>query len=73
MLGDPADLTAADHLDGAREMAAAGRPFLAHLLAEEAVRRTVDPATAAGIRAAFPDPDPNGDRLTCPPATSSTP
>ncbi|GAA2291600.1 hypothetical protein GCM10010415_74370 [Streptomyces atrovirens] len=56
MLGDPTDLTAADHLDGAREMAATNRPFLAHLLAEEAARLTADPATAAGIRAAFPDP-----------------
>ncbi|MFI6852841.1 hypothetical protein [Streptomyces sp. NPDC050416] len=37
-------------------MAAANRPFLAHLLAEEAARRTADPATAVGIRAAFPDP-----------------
>ncbi|GAA2913785.1 hypothetical protein GCM10011428_30910 [Streptomyces violaceus] len=39
-------------------MAAANRPLLAHLLAEEAARRTTDPATAAGIRAAFPDPAP---------------
>lgn len=37
-------------------MAAANRPFLAHLLAEEAARLTADPATAAAIRAAFPDP-----------------
>lgn len=57
MTRDPADLTAADHLDAAREMAAANRPFLAHLLAEEAARLTADPATAAGIRAAFPDPN----------------
>ncbi|MFC5956305.1 hypothetical protein ACFP51_18045 [Streptomyces pratens] len=56
MTRDPADLTAADHLDAAREMTAANRPFLAHLLAEEAARRTTDPATAAGIRATFPDP-----------------
>ena len=56
MTSDPADLTAADHLDAAREMAAANRPLLAHLLAEEAARRTTDPATAVGIRAAFPDP-----------------
>ncbi|MET7377461.1 hypothetical protein ABZT08_01295 [Streptomyces sp. NPDC005526] len=56
MTCDPADLTASDYLDGAREMAAAGRPYLAHLLAEEAARRTTDPATAAGIRASFPDP-----------------
>ncbi|MEU8028042.1 hypothetical protein AB0C13_05320 [Streptomyces sp. NPDC049099] len=56
MTRDPADLTAADYLDGAREMAAAGRPYLAYLLAEEAAQRTNDPATAAGIRASFPDP-----------------
>ncbi|MET9731720.1 hypothetical protein ABZZ79_14005 [Streptomyces sp. NPDC006458] len=53
---DPADLTAADYLDSAREMTAVGRPYLAHLLAEEAARLTVDPATAAGIRASFTDP-----------------
>lgn len=56
MTRDPADLTAADHLDAAREMTAANRPFLAHLLAEEAARLTPDPATAAGIRDSFPDP-----------------
>jgi hypothetical protein len=56
MTRDPADLTAADYLDSAREMAAANRPYLAHLLAEEAARLTADPATAAGIRASFPDP-----------------
>ncbi|WP_371101424.1 hypothetical protein [Streptomyces sp. PU_AKi4] len=56
MTSDPADLTAADHLDAAREMAATNRLFLAHLLAEEAARRIADPATAAAIRAAFPDP-----------------
>jgi hypothetical protein len=56
MTRDPADLTAADYLDAAREMAAANRPYLAHLLAEEAAQRTTDPATAAGIRASFPDP-----------------
>ncbi|MER7181746.1 hypothetical protein ABT404_20065 [Streptomyces hyaluromycini] len=56
MTRDPAALTAADYLDGAREMAAADRPYLAHLLAEEAAKRTRDPATAAGIRAAFLDP-----------------
>ncbi|MFE0513043.1 hypothetical protein [Streptomyces sp. NPDC058964] len=56
MTRDPADLTAADYLDGAREMAAANRPYLAHLLVEEAAQRTTDPATAAGIRASFPDP-----------------
>ncbi|MGV9871730.1 hypothetical protein ACWDUG_03035 [Streptomyces cellulosae] len=57
MLVDPAHLAAADHLDAAREMTAANRPYLAHLLAEEAARLTTDPATAAGIRAAFPDPN----------------
>ncbi|MFJ3226943.1 hypothetical protein ACIPJS_26870 [Streptomyces sp. NPDC086783] len=56
MTSDPADLTVSDYLDGAREMTAADRPYLAHLLAEEAARRTTDPATAAGIRASFPDP-----------------
>ncbi|MFD4977133.1 hypothetical protein [Streptomyces sp. NPDC056817] len=56
MTRDPADLTAADYLDGAREMTAANRPYLAHLLAEEAARRTTDPAAAAGIRAGFPNP-----------------
>ncbi|MBD0844339.1 hypothetical protein [Streptomyces sp. TRM68416] len=59
MTRDPADLTAADYLGDAREMAAANRPYLAHLLAEEAAQRTTDPATAAGIRAAFPDPTAN--------------
>ncbi|MEU3100909.1 hypothetical protein [Streptomyces griseoflavus] len=57
MLIDLAELTAADHLDAAREMAATNRPFLAHLLAEEAARLTADPATGADIRAAFPDPN----------------
>ncbi|MFE7464623.1 hypothetical protein ACFU6R_11040 [Streptomyces sp. NPDC057499] len=56
MTRDPADLTAADYLDGAREMTAANRPYLAHLLAEEAAQRTTDPPTAVGIRATFPDP-----------------
>ncbi|GHF16936.1 hypothetical protein GCM10014715_85120 [Streptomyces spiralis] len=56
MTHDPADLTTADHLEAAREMAAADRPYLVHLLAEEAALRTTDPATAAGIRARFPDP-----------------
>ncbi|MGN5378729.1 hypothetical protein ACQ4WX_18870 [Streptomyces lasalocidi] len=56
MTRDPADLTASDYLDGAREIAAANRPFLAHLLAEEAARLTADQATAAGIRASFPAP-----------------
>ncbi|MEU3045893.1 hypothetical protein ABZ705_05040 [Streptomyces sp. NPDC006984] len=56
MTRDPADLTTADYLDSAREMTAANRPYLAHLLAEEAAQRTDDPATAAGIRATYPDP-----------------
>ncbi|WP_405693322.1 hypothetical protein [Streptomyces sp. NBC_01185] len=56
MTHDPADLTVADYLDGAREMAAAERPFLAHLLAEEAARRVDDPATARSIRARYTDP-----------------
>lgn len=56
MTNDPADLTSADYLDGAREMHAAGRPYLAHLLAEEAAQRSNDPATARSIRAQFPDP-----------------
>ncbi|MFE9822535.1 hypothetical protein ACFYSH_10305 [Streptomyces sp. NPDC005791] len=55
MTNDPADLTVADYLDGARDMAAAGRPFLAHLLADEAARRVDDPATARSIRAQYPD------------------
>ncbi len=56
MTNDPADLTAADYLDGARDMAAAGRPFLAHLLAEEAAQHVDDPAIAQSIRAQYPDP-----------------
>ncbi|WP_329033882.1 hypothetical protein OIE71_16435 [Streptomyces sp. NBC_01725] len=56
MTHDPADLTVADYLAGARDMAAAGRSFLAHLLAEEAARRVDDPATARSIRAQYPDP-----------------
>ncbi|MFD3340030.1 hypothetical protein ACFWVW_12980 [Streptomyces anthocyanicus] len=56
MTRDPAALTSADYLDAARDMVAADRPYLAHLLAEEAARLTADPATAAGIRAAYPDP-----------------
>ncbi|MEU0084748.1 hypothetical protein [Streptomyces sp. NPDC006274] len=56
MTREPADLTAADYLDSAREMTAADRPYLAHLLAEEAAQLTGDPATAAGIRATYPDP-----------------
>ncbi len=58
MLGNPNNLTVADHLDAAREMTAANRPYLAHLLAEEAARLTADPATAAAIRATFPNPAP---------------
>ncbi|MGW6271702.1 hypothetical protein [Streptomyces sp. NPDC055060] len=56
MTSNPADLTTADYLDGAREMHAAGRPYLAHLLAEEAAQRTTDPAAAHAIRAQFPAP-----------------
>ena len=56
MTSNPADLTSTDYLDGAREMHAAGRPYLAHLLAEEAAQRTTDPATARSIRAQFPAP-----------------
>ncbi|MGW3633937.1 hypothetical protein ACWD7F_27960 [Streptomyces sp. NPDC005122] len=56
MTSDPAGLTAADYLDAAREMAAAGRSFLAHLLAEEAARRVDDPVTARKIRTRYPDP-----------------
>ncbi|MEV7166507.1 hypothetical protein AB0N60_30835 [Streptomyces microflavus] len=56
MTHDSADLTVDDYLDGAREMAAAGRLFLAHLLAEEAAGRIDDPATARSIRAQYTDP-----------------
>ncbi|MEV0445369.1 hypothetical protein AB0I84_38705 [Streptomyces spectabilis] len=56
MTRNPADLTAADYLDAAREMTAADRPYLAHLLAEEAAARSADTPTAAGIRASYPDP-----------------
>jgi hypothetical protein len=56
MTTDPYGLTVADYLDGARDMVAAGRPYLAHLLAEEAARLKLRPATAAGIRAAFSAP-----------------
>ncbi|WP_406147388.1 hypothetical protein [Streptomyces sp. NBC_01012] len=52
----PPALTVADYLDGAREMAAAGRSFLAHLLAEEAARRVDAPDTARSIRAQYTDP-----------------
>lgn len=75
MTSDPADLTAADHLDAARGMAAANRPLLAHLLAEEAARRTADPGHRRQHPRGLPrpGPDPRGDRLTCPPVTTSTP
>lgn len=56
MTSNPADLTSTDYLDGAREMHAAGHPYLAHLLAEEAAQRTTDAATARSIRAQFPAP-----------------
>ncbi|WP_086670841.1 hypothetical protein [Streptomyces albovinaceus] len=56
MTHDSADLTVDDYLDGARGMAAAGRPFLTHLLAEEAAGRIDDPATARSIRAQYTDP-----------------
>ncbi|MFJ7049623.1 hypothetical protein ACIQVC_40375 [Streptomyces sp. NPDC101112] len=56
MTRDLGDLTAADYLEAAREMTAANRPYLAHMLAEEAADRTADPATAAGIRASYPHP-----------------
>ncbi|MFC9236150.1 hypothetical protein ACFTZK_06750 [Streptomyces decoyicus] len=56
MTRDLSDLTAADYLDTAHEMAVTDRPYLAHLIAEEAAQRTADPATAADIRAAYPDP-----------------
>ncbi|MFD7300603.1 hypothetical protein ACFV83_06645 [Streptomyces pharetrae] len=46
----------ADYIDAAREMAAAGRPSLARLLAEEAADRTPDADTAARILAEFPGP-----------------
>ncbi|MCN9243145.1 hypothetical protein NGF19_20485 [Streptomyces sp. RY43-2] len=61
MTNDPADLTVADYLDAARDMAAAGRPFLAHLLAEEAARRVDDPVTAQSIRAQYPNPTTHRD------------
>ncbi|MET8407375.1 hypothetical protein ABZV34_04575 [Streptomyces sp. NPDC005195] len=56
MTSDPAGLTAADYLDAARDMAAAGRSLLAHLLAEEAARRVDDPVIARNIRTRYPDP-----------------
>ncbi|MFC4498741.1 MULTISPECIES: hypothetical protein [Streptomyces] len=56
MTSDPAGLTVADYLDAARDMAAAERPFLAHLLAEEAARRVDDPDAAQSIRAQYSNP-----------------
>ncbi|MFD9323650.1 hypothetical protein ACFWDQ_39465 [Streptomyces sp. NPDC060053] len=46
--------TPADYVDAAREMADAGRPALARLLAEEAADRTPDSNAAARILAEFP-------------------
>ncbi|MET7653405.1 hypothetical protein [Streptomyces sp. NPDC005486] len=46
--------TPADYVDAAREMADAGRPALARLLAEEAADRTPDPNASARILAEFP-------------------
>lgn len=46
----------ADYLDAAREMAAAGRPTLARLLAEEAADLTTDPTEAARIRREYTGP-----------------
>ncbi|MDJ1131517.1 hypothetical protein [Streptomyces iconiensis] len=43
-----------DFLDAAHEMADAGRPTLARLLAEEAAELTADPAEAARILGEFP-------------------
>ncbi|WP_307037338.1 hypothetical protein [Streptomyces canus] len=43
-----------DFVNAAREMADAGRPALARLLAEEAADRTPDPNTAQQILAEFP-------------------
>jgi hypothetical protein len=47
---------AADYVEAAREMADAGRPALARLLAEEAADRTPDPQDAARILGEFPGP-----------------
>lgn len=43
-----------DYIDAAREMATAGRPALARLLAEEAADRTSNPQDKARILAEFP-------------------
>jgi hypothetical protein len=48
------DSTRDEYLAAAREMADAGRPTLARLLAEEAADRTAEPADAARILADFP-------------------
>jgi hypothetical protein len=48
--------TAADYVEAARQMATAGRPALARLLAEEAADRISDPAEAARILREFPGP-----------------
>jgi hypothetical protein len=48
--------TVADYLEAAHQMAAAGRPTLARLLAEEAAVRTADPAEAARILLEFAGP-----------------
>ncbi|QKV93023.1 hypothetical protein HUT19_15710 [Streptomyces sp. NA02950] len=48
------ELTAAEHLDAARDMADTGRPTLARLLAEAAARQDTDNATAILDR--HPDP-----------------
>ncbi|MGW0288271.1 hypothetical protein ACWDXT_34960 [Streptomyces sp. NPDC003236] len=48
------DTTRDEFLAAAREMAAAGRPTLARLLAEEAADRAATPADAARILADFP-------------------
>ncbi|MGY6023767.1 hypothetical protein [Streptomyces spinosirectus] len=48
--------TAVDYVEAARQMATAGRPALARLLAEEAADRVSDPADAARILGEFPGP-----------------
>ncbi|MGC9378700.1 hypothetical protein [Streptomyces sp. MH13] len=45
-----------DYIDAAREMAAAGRPALARLLAEEAADSTPNQQDKARILAEFPGP-----------------
>ncbi|WP_031154849.1 hypothetical protein [Streptomyces xanthophaeus] len=51
--------TRADFLDAAHEMAAAGHPTLARLLAEEAADRTENPADKADILREFNGRDRN--------------